>query len=248
MGIAEVVLLVLVGLTFLNVLLQAFFCRVMRHFEGHYIDWDLSNMPTTLEINKQNIQSNKSIKHIIRYFFDHYLYGLMRYSIIKVGKIPSNRIRRFVYRHVFCMNITNNTVINGGCEFRSPWNIYADRCTIMSGCILDGRSGIRIGQDVVFGVCVHIWTEEHDLNDPEFKVHPWNRGPVIIGDHAWICSDSTVLPRTRIGEGAVVAARACVTKECEPYCVYGGVPAKKISERNSNLTYQSGIKPHWHFY
>ena len=40
-----------------------------------------------------------------------------------------------------------------------------------------------------------------------------------------------------IGEGAVIAAGAVVTNDIEPYTIVGGVPAKKIGERNKNLDY-----------
>lgn len=52
-----------------------------------------------------------------------------------------------------------------------------------------------------------------------------------MGDYCWICSRAIVLPGVNIGEGAVVAAGAVVCKDVEPWSVVGGVPAKKIGER-----------------
>lgn len=177
-----------------------------------------------------------------------YLYGWCRYNIILVGKIPSNRIRRLFYKYIFRMKISKGTVIGGGCEFRSPWNIVIGNSTIAWKCILDGRNGIKIGDNVVFGTSVHVWTAEHDLNDPYFRVLEHNKKPVEIDDRAWICSDSTLLPGVHVYEGAVVAARACVTKDCEDYGVYGGVPAKYLNARNRDLKYKLSGKPTWHFY
>jgi acetyltransferase-like isoleucine patch superfamily enzyme len=48
----------------------------------------------------------------------------------------------------------------------------------------------------------------------------------------------TILPGVRIGEGAVVGAGSVVTKDLEPFKLYGGVPAKIIGSRNKNLTYK----------
>ena len=172
----------------------------------------------------------------------------MRYSIIMTGKIPSFRVRKFLYRYVFCMDITKKTIIYGGCEFRTPWNIHMGNCVVSVGCIFDGRNGIFVSDNVVFGSGVHIWTEEHSINDELFRVLDENRQPVVIKDRAWICSDSTLLPGVVVGKGAVVASRACVTKNCDEYTVYGGVPAKKIGERNKNVSYELNGKPHWHFY
>lgn len=177
-----------------------------------------------------------------------YLYGWMRFNIIKVGNIPSYRIRKFFYKHIFRMKIQKKTVIFSGCEFRSPWKIHLGKCTVAANCILDGRNGIYIEDNAVLGACVHIWTEEHDLNDPYFRVMPQNKQPVIIGKRVWVCSDSTLLPGTVVNEGAVVASRACVTKECEAYGIYAGIPAKKIGERNKNLKYELSGIPTYHFY
>lgn len=46
------------------------------------------------------------------------------------------------------------------------------------------------------------------------------------------------MPKTKIYEGAVVAAGAIVTKNCEAYTIYGGIPAKKIGERSKKLFYE----------
>jgi maltose O-acetyltransferase len=66
---------------------------------------------------------------------------------------------------------------------------------------------------------------------------------VIIGDHVWIAYRAVILPGVTIGEGAVVAAGAVVTRDVEPFPIVAGVPAKKIGERNRNLDYQLHFSP-----
>ena len=190
----------------------------------------------------------ESLVKRIYFWGQSYLAGLTRYNLILVGKIPSYFIRKILYKFVFRMKISMKTTIGGGCEIRSPWNISIGKSTIMTGCLLDGRSKIQIGDNVVFGSFVHVWTMEHDMDDPYFRTLEHNKQPVIIENRAWICSDSTILPGVHIGEGAVVASRACVTKDCEPFTVYGGVPAKKIKDRNRNLKYELSGKPSYRFY
>ena len=177
-----------------------------------------------------------------------YLYGWMRFSTVMFGKLPSYKLRNIIFHYVFAMGITKNTIIHSGCEIRSPWNITADRCVISACCILDGRNGIFFGEDVVLGSGVHIWTEEHNVDDPFFRVLSSNQAPIYIGKHAWVCSDVTLLPGVTIGEGAVIASRGCLTKDAEPFGVYGGVPAKKLRQRNNDLRYKLNGKPTWHFY
>ena len=61
-----------------------------------------------------------------------------------------------------------------------------------------------------------------------------------IGRHAWVASHAIVLPGVTIGEGAVVAAGAVVTKDVEPYLMVGGNPARPIRKRTRDLTYHLG--------
>lgn len=55
--------------------------------------------------------------------------------------------------------------------------------------------------------------------------------PVEIGDDCWIGGRVTILPGVHVGNGAVIAAGAVVTKDVPPYAVVGGVPAKIIYNR-----------------
>ncbi|HMS72434.1 MAG TPA: hypothetical protein PKB03_05320, partial [Baekduia sp.] len=65
------------------------------------------------------------------------------------------------------------------------------------------------------------------------------------GDRAWVALGATVLGGVTIGEGAVVAAGAVVTKDVEPYSVVGGVPAVKIGDRSRGLRYELDYRPSW---
>ena len=235
----------------INTIFLVVYCRLAEKIDRK-LNSNNTNDGRTMESKQEESKSEKSnksnLKGLLYNKLNGYCYGWMRYCIVKVGHFPSHRIRNLLYRFVFNMKITKRTVIYGDCEIRSPWNIKADNCVISTGCILDGRKGITIGNNTVFGGHVHIWTEEHDLDDPMFAVNSNHAQPVIIGERCWICSDSTVLPGVTIGNNAVVAARAVIVKSCEEYGVYAGVPAKFIRYRNKDLRYILSGKPHWHFW
>lgn len=55
--------------------------------------------------------------------------------------------------------------------------------------------------------------------------------PVVIGNDVWVGAYVSILPGVRIGDGAVIAAGAVVTRNVEPYAIVGGVPAKTIRYR-----------------
>lgn len=97
---------------------------------------------------------------------------------------------------------------------------------INSGCKMQDQGGIYIGDDVLIGHNACLLTLNH-VSDPESRADMYPE-PVHIEDKAWLGSNVTVLPGVRIGEGAIVAAGAVVTKDVEPLTVVGGVPARFI--------------------
>lgn len=57
------------------------------------------------------------------------------------------------------------------------------------------------------------------------------KGDTIIGSDVWIGRESVIMPGVHIGDGAIIAAYSVVTRDVEPYAVYGGNPAKFIKRR-----------------
>lgn len=197
-----------------------------------------------------NNNYNKNKKGLASHIYSKlypYFYGLIRYMSIFVGKIPSHSIRKIILRNIFCMSIDSDAVIYGGFEIRSPWNISIGRSVIGVGVLLDGRKGIVIEDDVCFAQSVSVYTEQHDTNDPKFRTNQ-KGGTVIIRNHAWISSKTTILPKCVVEEGCVIASGATLTKSTIPYGIYAGLPAKLISYRKSPMTYTLGGKNYWHFY
>jgi len=61
--------------------------------------------------------------------------------------------------------------------------------------------------------------------------HPSCKGDITIGNDVWIGAKATIMSGVKIGDGAIVAAGALVTKDVEPYSVVGGNPAKHLKYR-----------------
>lgn len=99
---------------------------------------------------------------------------------------------------------------------------------INSGCRFQDQGGIYIGDNVLIGHNVVLATLNHEEN-------PLKRGnlipsPINIGNDVWVASNATILPGVTIGDGAVIAAGAVVTKDVRKNTVVGGVPAKYIRD------------------
>lgn len=58
-----------------------------------------------------------------------------------------------------------------------------------------------------------------------------NKGDIVIGNDVWIGYEAVIMAGVHIGNGAIIAARAVVTKDVPPYTIVGGVPARPIRKR-----------------
>ena len=76
-----------------------------------------------------------------------------------------------------------------------------------------------------------LFFDEWDLPKSEVATAWDNKGDIVIGNDVWIGYDAIIMAGVNIGDGAIIGARAVVTKDVEPYSIVGGVPAKEIRKR-----------------
>ena len=100
------------------------------------------------------------------------------------------------------------------------------RIFINSGCKFQDQGGVVIGDDCLIGHNTVMATLNHDLAPSRrADMHP---APIVVGRNVWIGANVTVLPGVRIGENAVVAAAAVVTKDVPENTVVVGSPARVV--------------------
>ena len=76
------------------------------------------------------------------------------------------------------------------------------------------------------------------------KSYP-SKGDTVIGNDVWIGYKATILPGVQIGDGAIIASNATVTKNVEPYAIVGGNPARLIRKRFSETEIEKLLKLSW---
>ena len=72
-----------------------------------------------------------------------------------------------------------------------------------------------------------------------------NKGDIIVENDVWIGYEAVILAGVTIGDGAIIGARAVVTKDVPPYTIVGGIPAKQIRKRNNEETIDTLLKLKW---
>ena len=115
--------------------------------------------------------------------------------------------------------------------------VVGDDVRIGEGAYINATGGLTIGNNVKFGPQVFVWTWNHDYYAPD-KLPYGSKStyePVNIGDNVWIGARASIVPGVTIGEGAVVAMCAVVTKDVPPCAVVGGNPAKIIKYRDIDV-------------
>lgn len=100
-----------------------------------------------------------------------------------------------------------------------------ENVVINNGTIIAARVGVTIGDGT--GIGYHVLIMDSD-GHPLVPGEPTQEGPITIGKHVWIASKAAIMQGVTIGDYAVVATGAVVTKDVPPYAVVAGVPAKVI--------------------
>jgi galactoside O-acetyltransferase len=190
------------------------------------------------------------MKNILKEIFEFYIWFL---SVIPTA--AGNKLRYYAYRPLFKkagkFTIDTGVTIKGFENIEIGNNVYVlknsylyafeggqiiigNNCSFNSNVMVNAAPGkITIGDGCAVGPNTVIRAADHNFDDVNvpIKKQPQQYGEIFIDNGVWIAANCVITSGTTIGSGSVVAAGAVVTKDVEPYCVVGGVPAKLIKKR-----------------
>lgn len=108
-----------------------------------------------------------------------------------------------------------------------------DRTGIGARAFLAGQGGIAIGNDVITGPNIQIFSENHNFSNLELTIKEQGvtKQAVVIGNNCWLGGSITILAGVTIGDGCIIAAGSVVTKSVPANSIVAGVPAKVVKSR-----------------
>lgn len=145
----------------------------------------------------------------------------------------------YLHEHVtwrYKMKHGKSLRVHSTASIRNPQNITVGNNSHINYncCIWCGEHAhISLGDNLLMGPGVKIFNTNHGLakNEP-MTFQESTEADIVIGNDCWLGANTVILKGVTIPDGCVIAAGAVVSKSLdEPYTIYGGIPARKISER-----------------
>ncbi len=143
----------------------------------------------------------------------------------------AKHIRRFFVRGMIDKCGKNVNIEHGAFLASGKGIEIGDNSGLGLNCRVTGP--LKIGNDVMMGPSVMIFTQNHETQDLTIpmRLQTAPKFGVTIGDDVWLGANALIMPGVTIGNGCIIAAGAVVTKDVTDYAVVGGNPAKIIKMR-----------------
>jgi maltose O-acetyltransferase len=111
------------------------------------------------------------------------------------------------------------------------YNIVVGRNLFMNyNCVMLDCAPIVIGDDVMFGPAVQVYTAHHPLDASARRDGLESASPVSVGDNVWVGGAAVICPGVAIGDNAVIGAGSVVTRDVPAGAVVAGNPARVLRE------------------
>lgn len=146
---------------------------------------------------------------------------------------PSFRPWRRMVLRLFGASIAPTSGIYGSVRIWYPPHLQVGHHAFIGpGVRVYNMAPVRFGDYSLASQGAHICAGTHEIDDVYFQLVA---RPIEIGAHAWIAAEAFVGPGVRIGEGAVLGARAVAFRDLAPWSVYAGNPATRLRERSKRV-------------
>jgi len=131
----------------------------------------------------------------------------------------------------FGAKVANDVHVYPSTRIYMPWNVEIGAWAALGEDVLIYNLGkVCIGRGASLAYRSHVCAGTHDFSDPSL---PLLKPPVVIEDDVWIGTDAFIGPGVTVRRGAIVGARAVVTKDVNPLHIVAGNPARRVGTRSA---------------
>ena len=136
--------------------------------------------------------------------------------------------RRLILR-LFGARIGKGAVIHPSVTIWLPRHLVMGRYAALAhGVDCYNMAPIELGDYATVSQRAFLCAGNHDHRDPDFQLVT---APIRIGAHAWVAAEAFVGPGVSVGDGAVLAARGCASRDLAPWTIHAGNPAVQVGTR-----------------
>lgn len=148
--------------------------------------------------------------------------------LFRTSPSPMRAFRRTLLR-CFGATVSSSANVYPSARIHAPWKLTLGRRVCIGPKVeLYNVAKITIEDDATVSQYSYLCTASHDIHSPGRELIS---KPIHVCRGVWVFAGAMIAPGVTLSEGAVVGARALVTRDVPPYAVYGGNPAREIGTR-----------------
>jgi putative colanic acid biosynthesis acetyltransferase WcaF len=184
--------------------------------------------PLTLSTSVLDVKANRQARKYGRREQLRRILWMVFEPLFRWSPRPCFGWRRFVLR-AFGAAVERNVHIYNTARIYFPWNLtIGDFSAIGEEALIYNLGRVTIGRRVTISHRAHLCAGSHDYT---FASMPLLKPPITIADGVWICADAFIGPGVHVRAGAIVGARAVVTRDVDPWTIVAGNPATFLKTR-----------------
>ncbi len=157
-----------------------------------------------------------------------------------VTHLPGHWLRRTWLRGLGAQIGSGSILFRGVTVLGANRLALAERVHVGFRVVLDARGGIWVANDVNISSDSQLLTARHDPHSPGFERQV---AAIVLESHTWVATRAMVLAGVTLRHGAIAAAGSVVTRDVPPGVIVGGVPARPLGARGTDLSYRLDGRP-----
>ena len=160
------------------------------------------------------------------------IWGVVQATLYKWSPVPFHGWRRLLLR-LFGAHIGSGAHPYASAQIWAPWNLkMGPRSCLGPRSICYSVAQVTLAEDAIVSQGAHLCTATHDHRDPLFTLFV---GDIEIGTSSWVSADAFIGPGVKVGDRAVIGARAVVVRDVLPETVVVGNPARIVSRFGKSI-------------